>query len=141
MTFEFIQATESDKDYLLELRKKTMTKYLEMAGQVLSDQEHVERLNHKYECSYLVLLKNVRIGFVKYLVTEKELKLIQIQVEPKSQGKGYGTGIIRKVMNFGKDKPIKLSVLKHNPATELYKRLGFQTVSEDKYEYHMQYEH
>lgn len=141
MTFEFVQATESDRDYLLELRKQTMTKYLEMAGQVLSDQEHVDRLNHKYECSNLVFLKSVRIGFVKYLATEKELKLIQIQLEPKYQGKGYGTDIIRKVMSLGKDRTIKLSVLKGNPAVELYKRLGFQTISEDKYEYHMQNEH
>ena len=141
MIFEFIQATEIDKKYLLELRKQTMTKHLEAAGQLLTDEEHVERLNYKYECSHVVLLKSERVGFVKYLSKVTELELIQLQVEPKHQGKGYGTGILRKIMDLGQGKTIKLSVLKDNPAVELYKRLGFQTISEDNYEYHMQNEH
>jgi hypothetical protein len=40
MNFEFIQATEKDRAYLLELRKSTMVEHLEISGQFLSDEEH-----------------------------------------------------------------------------------------------------
>ena len=77
-----------------------------------------------------------KIGFVKFETTERELELIQIQIEPKFQNKGFGTNIIKKLIDVEKGKTIKLSVLKTNPAVQLYERLGFKTINED--EYHMQ---
>jgi ribosomal protein S18 acetylase RimI-like enzyme len=141
MQFEFIRATQPDKEYLLELRKLTMIKHFERAGQFLSHEEHAKRLNDQYECSYLVFYKSNRIGHVKYQLSVHELELIQIQIEPKFQGKGYGSNIVQKILDTAKGKIVKLSVLKGNVAIELYKRLGFKTVGEDKYEYHMQKEH
>jgi hypothetical protein len=46
MVFKFVQAKESDKEYLLELRKMTMIEHLERAGQFLSEKEHFERINY-----------------------------------------------------------------------------------------------
>ena len=138
MNFEFVQATEADKAYLFGLRKRTMIEHLEIAGLFLSDREHVERLNHRYDCSYIIFLKRERVGFVKYFSTTKELELIQIQVEPAYQNKGVGTGVIKKILIIGHGKTVKLSVLKNNPAVELYKKMGFKTISESEHEYHMQ---
>jgi hypothetical protein len=50
MNFEFIQATEKDRAYLLELRKSIMVEHLEISGQFLSDEEHEIRLNDAYNC-------------------------------------------------------------------------------------------
>ncbi|MEH6818173.1 MAG: hypothetical protein V7683_16760 [Pseudoalteromonas distincta] len=41
-------------------------------------------------------------------------------------------------MTSAQSKPIKLTVLKNNPALGLYKRLGFTITDENNYEYYMQ---
>lgn len=138
MIVEFTQATESDRPYLLRLRKKTMVNHLSTAGKFLSDEEHNERLNHEFGSSFLVTANGNLIGFVKVLSTSAQLEIIQVQVEPRHQNKGYGTGIIQKVLAIGQGKKVKLSVLKANPAKELYIRLGFEVIREDEYEFYMQ---
>ncbi len=40
MKFEFIQVTESDKAYLLDLRKLTMAEHFKNSGLFFSDEEH-----------------------------------------------------------------------------------------------------
>ncbi len=135
---EFVKATESDKGYLLALRTKTIQQHLEESGLYLTEQEHLERVNHRYECSYLVFYQGTLIGMVKYKTTTKELELIQLQIDPLHQSKGYGTKIIQQILNGEKDRTVKLSVLKKNPAVELYKKLGFKIVGQDTYEYDMQ---
>lgn len=135
--FKFVKATESDKDYLLTLRKLTMTEHLESVGLFLTEEEHVDRLNHKFDCSYLVFFNKDKVGHVKYELNEQNLDLIQIQIDPKFQGKGIGSVAIKRMLREGKGKRITLSVLKANPAVRLYEKFGFEIVDEDKYEYHM----
>ena len=141
MLFEFVQATDSDKHTLLKLRKATMTEHLERSGQFLSGQEHSDRVNYQYQCSYLVFYRGTLIGMVKYRSAAKEVELIQIQVDPQHQAKGYGTGIVEQILENEKNKTVNLTVLKDNPAVQLYKKLGFQTVGEGQYEYRMQHKY
>jgi ribosomal protein S18 acetylase RimI-like enzyme len=138
MVFKFVQAKETDKEYLLELRKMTMTEHLERAGQFLSEKQHFERINYKFEYSYLVFHSSELIGTVKYHGKTNQVQLTQIQISPRHQGKGYGSGIVRQIVNSESPKTVKLSVLKGSPAVNFYKNLGFKIVGEDTYEYHMQ---
>jgi hypothetical protein len=80
MEFELLQATESDRDYLLELRKLTMTEHLENSGQFLSEREHKIRLGHKYDCSYLVLYNGEIVGTLKYESTDKTVEISKSRV-------------------------------------------------------------
>ena len=139
MTLEFFQAAEADKKYLLQLRKQTMTQHLERTGQYLSDEQHANRVDYEFACSHIVFHQGVRIGFAKFRSTPEELEIIQVQVDPKQQRKGYGTDIIMEIMQRRQAKTLKLTVLKGNPAVDLYTRLGFKIVREDNYEYHMHY--
>lgn len=141
MKFEFKQATKSDRDFLLALRKLTMVEHLEKSGQFLSDKEHEIRLDNKYHCSYLVRYKNSVVGTLKYESTELEVEIMQIQIHPDHQNKGYGRGIVEQILNGAQSKNVSLTVLKDNPAFQLYSRLGFKIVGEDMYEYHMQFQH
>jgi ribosomal protein S18 acetylase RimI-like enzyme len=141
MTFEFIQATENDKAYLLDLRHLTMVEHFEKSGLFLSDEEHEFRLNDFYECSYLVLYSNELIGALKYCEHIDRVEIMQIQIQPSFQGKGFGRKIIEQIMADAKNKFVELSVLKENPALNLYKRLGFYITGEDQYEYFMQTKH
>lgn len=48
MDFDFIRATEGDKNYLFALRKQTMVAHLEKSAQYLSDEQHIRRLNQDF---------------------------------------------------------------------------------------------
>ena len=138
MRCEFILATEKDKTYLLDLRKLTMVEHLEKSGQFLSDAQHEYRLNDAYECSYLVMYANELIGTLKYRVSEATVEIMQIQIHPLFQRQGFGQKILQQIITDSKPKLIELTVLKQNPALQLYKRLGFEITGEDLHEYFMQ---
>ena len=134
---KFVPATESDKEYLLALRKRTMNQHLARAGQFLAEKEHEERVNYKFDGSRLVYRGSQLIGAVKCNTSAKEFELIQMQIDLDYQGLGYGSEIIRELLASETGKMIKLNVLKENPALKFYKRQGFEVIGEDEYEFHM----
>jgi ribosomal protein S18 acetylase RimI-like enzyme len=54
------------------------------------------------------------------------------------QRQGFGQKILQQIMTDSKPKLFELTVLKENPALQLYKRLGFEITGEDQHEYFMQ---
>ena len=140
MSVELILAKETDKSFLLELRKLTMVEHFEKAGLYLSDEEHAFRLNDLFECSYLIVDSGEQAGTLKYRELSDVIEVIQIQVHPKNQGKGLGKTVMEKVIGWSKQKhkKIALTVLKDNPAKLFYQRLGFKITGEDEYEFHME---
>ncbi|WP_074409841.1 MULTISPECIES: GNAT family N-acetyltransferase [Aquimarina] len=137
---ELIKAQESDKDFLFKLRKVTMVEHLEEMGIFLSDEEHLSRIDFQYDNAYVILKSNQRAGVLKYIETEHAIEILQIQVLPEYQGHGIGKYVIKDIIETAKasNKDMVLKVLKENPARYLYERMGFKTVDEDKYEFHMQ---
>lgn len=140
MRFDLIQAAESDKDYLLQLRKLTMVEHLQRAGQFLTEQEHQLRLEDQYDCSYMVRHNGVTIGGIKYKASDDRVEIMQVQIHPEHQNKGYGKAILQQILALPGIKTVSLTVLKQNPAVNLYKKLGFKVTGEDCYEYHMQFQ-
>jgi ribosomal protein S18 acetylase RimI-like enzyme len=67
--------------------------------------------------------------------------LIQIQIDPRYQGKGLGKKILKDLINEAiyEGKSISLHVLKTNKAQKLYLSLGFEIIGEDEHSYHMKY--
>jgi ribosomal protein S18 acetylase RimI-like enzyme len=60
-------------------------------------------------------------------------RIIDIALLPAHRGKGYGEALLRDLMDEAASvgKAVSIHVEKHNPATRLYRRLGFVT-EEDK---------
>lgn len=138
MKIELVQAKESDRKYLFDLRLQTMVAHLERSGQFLSDQEHEVRVDYRYDCSNIVHLEGKVIGMLKYASSDEKVNVMQIQIAPEFQNKGYGRLIMEHVIELAKPKPVSLWVLKENPAYKLYLDLGFIVVGENKFEYHLQ---
>ena len=69
----------------------------------------------------------------------KKWHLVQIQLLPAEQNSGYGTQVLRSVIEKANAAGmlLKLSVLKVNPAKHLYERLGFTVQSESEHSYRM----
>jgi ribosomal protein S18 acetylase RimI-like enzyme len=69
------------------------------------------------------------------------IELDGIYIATAYQRRGLGTALVRGVMLQARleARPLRLSTAKINPARELYRRLGFAEVEEDRYKVYMEY--
>lgn len=143
-TIGFRSVTHEDLDFLLILRKKSMSKHLANAKIKLTNEQHTARVKEHYYDSHIILRDRKPIGLLKLSIvslhqTAKSLHIRQLQILPEYQGLGIGS----KVLTVVKKKalqlqlPITLNVLLKNPAKGLYLRHGFQIEGKNKIEFQM----
>lgn len=135
-------ATESDLPYLISLRLDTMSEHLRKAGvQLVADEQEARARVHLESCA-IVLLDGQPAGMLKVVKRPDSWTIVQIQIAPRFQGQGLGTQLIAEALVEARQArvPVLLSVLKANPARELYERLGFTIVGEGELEYEMRAE-
>jgi ribosomal protein S18 acetylase RimI-like enzyme len=123
-------ALVADEAFLLELRKSTMERYLEGAGEPIDEDTHLRRIRSHFPNAKIICLAGERIGLIKTHLSATEWAISQLQIAPALQGKGVGTEVIRRVIERAdRDSlPVTLCVLRNNPAIRLYERLGFRVV-------------
>ena len=137
----FKRAEKIDREFLLALRKSTMTDHLLKADITLTDEQHMMRIDEHFADSFLILFNSEPIGLVKLGVLSDRLHIRQLQI----LGEFCNIGIGSKVLNLIKDKarqralPITLNVLLENPAKRLYLREGFKIEGQNELEYQMRW--
>lgn len=144
ITIGFRAVKHEDLDFLLKLRKKSMSKHLARAKIKLTNEQHLERIKENYYDSHIVLRERKPIGLLKLGVIslkggEKSLHIMQLQILPEYQGQGVGSKILSVVKKraLQLQLPITLNVLLKNPARGLYLRHGFQIEGKNKLEFQM----
>jgi ribosomal protein S18 acetylase RimI-like enzyme len=135
-------ATPDDRDWLVELRLRTMDPHFVASGQLLTRADHEARVVHDYDCIDVVEVGGARAGIIKVVRDAPEWKLVQVQIEPGLQRHGLGTSVIEALLTEAHRHGVSvgLSVLKVNPARRLYERLGFSVVGESDHAYQMRIE-
>lgn len=128
-----------DIPYLLDLRKRTMNEHLKNMNMPSDDENHLKRVKYHFENGFIVFDGKEKVGFLKYVYEEKNIYLVQIQVEPKYQGQGYGNQFLQYLVEKSNELKcgIYLEVLKKNPARKLYEKFGFKITGEDEFSYEM----
>jgi ribosomal protein S18 acetylase RimI-like enzyme len=78
----------------------------------------------------IIQADGVDIGMIKIEEREDCLYLGDLQIDRAYRGRGIGTQLIETAIESAviANKPIRLRVLKSNPARELYLRLGFKEI-------------
>lgn len=88
----------------------------------------------------IVTLDGEDIGWLQVADSDADLFLKQLFVHTDHQRRGIGThllrGLLRRAAEAGK--PVRLGVVKTNPARSLYERHGFRITSEDAYKLYME---
>jgi ribosomal protein S18 acetylase RimI-like enzyme len=132
-------ATEADIPFLLRLRRQSMDRHLIASGAGTSECDHLARLMYRFDCAEVLLEDDVPVGLLKLSRDGRDWRLIQIQLVPGLQGRGFGTRLLQEVVAEADsaEASLTLSVHKANPARRLYERLGFVVESESKHEYNM----
>ena len=141
MNLKLIKAKKDDVDFLYDLRMQTMSEHLKKAGVNLSKEEHLSRIDHQFDKSFLIMQSDKKVGMLKLAEEEDSLEITQLEVLPEFQGEGIGKQLIEQTIDkaTSQNKKLNLKVLKRNPAKFLYLRSGFKIIDQDNLEFHMRY--
>ena len=80
----------------------------------------------------IITFQQETIGWLQVAVTPWEIWLQQMFISPEYQGRGIGTAVLTRLLIDWNSRgvPVKLSVLRNNPARRFYERCGFAVVAE-----------
>jgi ribosomal protein S18 acetylase RimI-like enzyme len=80
----------------------------------------------------VVVVAGNAVGLLRLDRRKDELFLASVELAPEAQRRGLGAEIVRSVLEEAAQRgvPVRLQVLRHNPARRLYERLGFHVVGE-----------
>ncbi|WP_188662693.1 GNAT family N-acetyltransferase [Arenimonas soli] len=132
-------ATDADLPFLLALRRESMGPHLATAGLHGTDEDFMVRVMHRFDCAEIIMAEGRPVGLLKLLREPDQWHVLQLQLSADTRGRGLGRRLLEDVMAQAAkaDVPVTLSVLKANPAKQLYERLGFSVVGEDAHEFRM----
>ncbi len=135
----------SDEAFLFQLYASTRNEELDAWGWDMDQRESFLKQQFSAQRqSYLVqfvqaddriIMKGARaVGRMMVLRGQSEFRLIDITLLPEFRNTGIGTGLLRDFLAEAvkAGKPLRLQVLKTNPAVRLYTRLQFAIVGHDE---------
>lgn len=157
-TIQLRPVLPSDQDFLKMVYFSTREKEMERVSHWTAEMKEAflnQQFNaqHNYyhstylEANFLIILyKNMAIGrlYIDEFLGNKDIRIIDISILPNWRNKGIGKSILTEILNQAKsqDKKVSIHVESFNPAMHLYKRLGFEKVSETNGVYHLlEYNH
>lgn len=90
----------------------------------------------------IIMSDGADVGWLQKSIQDDALYLEQIFIDAAFQNRGIGTGIINRLIDKAKQdgRPVTLGVVKINPASRLYERLGFCVTHEDDRKFYMRRE-
>ncbi len=143
---------ETDSEFSFRLFEKIKTVELnihnwpeQMKNQLIEMQYkgYEQMIKNEYPNAedYIITVNDEKAGRLQLNVNDFGIRIINISLLPAFHGNGIGTKIIRDVIADAdiKKKHVCLEVDKINPAFNLYKRLGFEIITQDEIKYSMRY--
>jgi ribosomal protein S18 acetylase RimI-like enzyme len=127
------QATHADYDFLYRLHVAAMK---EVVAQVWGWddiwQEQFFAAGFDPAPLRIILVDGMNVGVIAVRWSETDAYLVDIEILPAYQGRGLGAAVIQGVIAEAdaRNLPMRLQVLKVNPALRLYERLGFVVTGE-----------
>lgn len=136
----FRKGAVEDQDWLFELFRRTMQNYIDKAwgwDELLQREGFITSLPVRN--FQILLCNNERVGSYHLTQRKDHLLLDMILVAPERQREGFGHYLMERVKENSRTKglPVRLSVLKTNPAVQFHLAAGFQLVEEDSHSFRM----
>ena len=133
MTIAFRPARNDDFDYCRRLYFGEMSWIIEQLRLDRSAQEANFQQMWNAAQVRIIVLDGADVGWLQTMTQDDELFLAQMFVDRPFQRRGIGTEVMKRLIGEAarSNRPIRLSVVKINPARRLYERLGFQVTHED----------
>lgn len=139
----FRPASASDYDFVYQLRRVTMQKYVQViwGWDELAQQERFA-ISFNPGISQIIVVNSQDAGELALIEGEDVLYLKGIYILPAYQNRGVGTAVLHHLLAQARTRrqSVTLRVFKVNPARQLYERLGFTIVEESEPYYLMKVE-
>lgn len=135
-------ARREDDLFVYEVKKQALGPYVK---QVWGWDEDVQRDLHRKEFNasrlQIVTLAGCDVGTIGVVSDENRFLINTVYLLPEYQNRGIGSALIRGVLDRARTQglPVRLGVLKVNPARRLYERLGFRVVAETETHWKMEW--
>jgi len=143
LPYQLRPASADDLEDLYQLAKRTMRPYVEQTWGSWDEEYQRNRFvqGPPAELHQMVVAAGCSIGCICLRDVGDELRLDRMYIDPAFQNQGIGTAILVGIISAATERavPIRLRVLKVNPARALYERLGFRVTLEGSYDYLMEY--
>jgi ribosomal protein S18 acetylase RimI-like enzyme len=140
---KLVPAEDKDKEYFANLSELVYRDLVERQVGPWDSEAERRKFEEKWkEHSFQkILLNGELVGGFWLQVFESYYQLREIQIHPDHQNCGIGTNVIEALIEQSTSSGmlLRLRVLRLNPATNLYKRLGFEIVGETDAQFLMEY--
>lgn len=130
MQIELRQIETSDFDFLWRLHNAALKEYVTQTwgwDENWQRESFIKTFNPSE--GKIIVIDGKDAGYLWVIEKENEILLASIRLLPEFQNHGIGSKIIRDLLDKS-EKPVRLQVLKVNPARRLYERLGFEICEE-----------
>jgi ribosomal protein S18 acetylase RimI-like enzyme len=135
-------AKPDDAALAYEIFEQTMRPYAEATWGGWHPERAREELRLACEdgCTRVIEDRGVPVGIVRVVIEPgSHTQLEKLNVAPAFQGCGIGSEVLRRVLREAAGVPVRLRVLRVNPAKRLYDRHGFRVTVEDDVRFHMEH--
>lgn len=140
MRYSLRPATDNDYEFMYTVLKRTMRDYVEV---IWGWDERVQRRIHEIRWNpadnQIIVVDGQDVGRLSVDTYDDHVHLNNIQILPEFQGQGLGTAIIQDILRNAGSKPVRLRVLRGNPAKRLYERLDFKVIRESEERFWMEW--
>lgn len=127
-------ATIEDLEPLFAIHRAAMRGYVELTYGPWNEPWQAAFFRDHFDTSVrqVILAHGEVAGFLDLIPRDDDLYLSELVIDPVCQGRGIGTHLLRETQAraAAKGMPVRLQVLRVNPARSLYERLGFVTNGE-----------
>jgi ribosomal protein S18 acetylase RimI-like enzyme len=140
-----------DQEFLFQLYASTREGEFSALGWSRAQLEPLLRMQFAsqgewYETAYpgsdhqIATIDGLPIGRMIVKRTPEAILLVDISLLPEHRGHGIGEKLLRALLEESIEQgvPVRLQVLKNNPAARLYERLGFVKTGEDQMYWQME---
>ena len=135
LAYSYRACTSADKSFMRSLHRRCYTDVVTAQFGGWDDDVQCAFFEKKWiPANYqIVVVENRDVGAICVKATSDHLFVSDIMVDPDYQNRGLGTRIVSDIVARGKSagRTIRLQVLRHNRAIQLYRRLGFEQTGQN----------
>lgn len=130
LLFQIYAGTRRDEFAALDWPPEQLAGFLQM--QWRAQQRHYQSAYPNAEDS-IVVVNDAGVGRMLVDCSPTDIVLVDLALLPEYRNRGIGTSLLNKVLAKGdsEKKPVRLSVIKSNPAVHWYQCFGFSQVADD----------